>query len=306
MAAPSPILMRCPACGGELRVVLAPQPATQWFPCPHCRAPVPVVVPRDPPPLYSWEVLPGLYPALPRPRLPRWRAHRAAAIALFLVVALSAGFAAVLVYDAYLATAPAPFVVAGSVEHYQGNALVPVPGATVVLTNDANRSTSETTGLDGSFSFASVPPGGVTVNVSAAGYAPVSVTTFVSSVYSPSSGGIAVVLSPGGTANATTIALAPFPDLEQFVASLGSGAVLLGIVTLVAGTAGIATWRDDRPALGVVGGAAGLLSPLVLFYLSLTSAFPLLEAGSALVAGAGAFALLLRTVQVAQTTPPAA
>ncbi|MGC2360173.1 MAG: hypothetical protein WA691_07740, partial [Thermoplasmata archaeon] len=70
--ATSTVYLRCPACGGDLRVVLASEPATQWFPCPHCRTPVPAVVPRDPPPLYSWEVLPGLYPALPRPRVPRW------------------------------------------------------------------------------------------------------------------------------------------------------------------------------------------------------------------------------------------
>ncbi|MGC2788982.1 MAG: hypothetical protein WA547_02845, partial [Thermoplasmata archaeon] len=83
--ATSTVYLRCPACGGDLRVVLASEPATQWFPCPHCRTPVPAVVPRDPPPLYSWEVLPGLYPALPRPRVPRWRARRAAAAALLVV-----------------------------------------------------------------------------------------------------------------------------------------------------------------------------------------------------------------------------
>jgi hypothetical protein len=303
--ASSPVMLRCPACGGEIRVVLAAQPPTQWFPCPHCRAPVPVVVPRDPPPLYSWEVLPGLYPALPRPRLTRWRSHRSAAVALFLVAVLTAGFAAVLVYEAYEATAPAQFVVAGTVDHYVGSSLLPVAGATIVLTNDANRTQTESSALDGSFSFASVPSGGVSLNITAAGYAPLTVTTFVSPVYTASSNPVEIVLANGGTANGSTVALAPFTDLEQFVASIGSGAVLLGIVTLVAATAGVATWRDDRPALGVVGGGAGLLSPLVLFYLSLSSAFPLLAVGSALAAGAGAFALALRSVQVAQTSPPA-
>lgn len=283
--------------------MLAAEPPTQWFPCPHCRSPFPVVVPRDPPPLYSWEVLPGLYPALPRPRIPRWRVRRAAAAALLVVAVVAATLGAVLIYDAWDASRPASFTIAGTVFREVAGASQPLAGATVVLTNDANRSTNWVTGFDGSFSFVNVPSGGVSLNVSAAGYSPATLTTFVSPIYQTAATGIAIVLVPGAASNGSNTALAPFPDLEQFLASIGSGAAVLGIIALVAGFAAIATAREDRPALGVVGGAAGALSPLVLFYLALSSALPIVESLTAIVAGAGAFTLTLRAVQLMQTGP---
>ena len=288
-----------------MRVVLAPAPPTQWFPCPHCRTPVPVVVPREPPPLYSWEVFPGLYPALPSPRRPRRRAYWAAGVALLVVALFAAGFAAVLVYDAWQAARPASFVVDGTVGRYVDAGFEPLAGATVTLTNEENRSTTLVTGFEGTFLFSSVPPGGVTLNVSAPGYAPLSVTTFVSSVYAAPSTDLDIALTPGSPENASTVALAPFPDLEQFEASIGSGAVLLGIVVVVAGAAALATMRDERPALGVVGGAAGLVSPLVMYFLSLSVAFPLLTGATAVLAAAGAFALVLRAVRLTQSGPAA-
>jgi hypothetical protein len=297
------VSLRCPACGTDVRVVLAPEPPTQWFPCPHCRAPIPVVVPRDPPPLYSWEVLPGLYPALPRPRVPRWRARRAAAAALLVVAVVSAGLAAGLIYASWDASQPATFSVNGTIVHVSSGTNVPLAGAEVTLTNDANRSTSTTTGFDGTFSFGNVPTGGVALNVSATGYAPIIVYTFVSNIYSTQSTGLVIQLTPGGNANGSSVALTPFPDLEQFLASVGAGAALLAMVALVAGVAAIATVRHDRPALGVVGGAAGLLSPLTLAYLSLSAALPLVEEVTAIAAGAGAFALALRAMQMGQTGP---
>jgi hypothetical protein len=148
-----------------------------------------------------------------------------------------------------------------------------------------------------------VPSGGVTLNVSAAGYAPATVTTFVSSVYGTQATGLEIVLAPGGPGNGSTVALAPFPDLEQFVASVGSGAILFGIIAAVAGCAAVVTARADRPAAGVVGGAGGLVAPLVLAYLTLSSAFPLVEEVTAVIAGAGAFTVALRALQMAQTGP---
>ena len=53
----------------------------------------------------------------------------------------------------------------------------------------------------------------------------------------------------------------------------------------------------------MVGGAAGLLAPFVLFYLSLSTVFPLLEVLSAVLPGVGSFALAVRTIQMAQTGP---
>jgi hypothetical protein len=297
------VAVRCPHCGSDLRVVLAAEPPTQWFPCPNCHAPMPVVVPRDPPPLYTWEVLPGLYPPMARPRVPRWRARRPVAAALLAVAVLGAALAAVLVYDGVAATEPGSFVVGGSVVQVVNGFDQPLAGAQVVLTNDANRATTQLTGPSGDFSFSGVPPGGVTLNVTETGFTGVLVTTFVSSVYATQAEGIEVVLAPGTSTNVTTVTLAPFPDLEQFVASVGSGAFLLGIIAIVAGAAAVATVRTDRPALGVVGGAAGILAPVALFYLSLSSAFPLLEDLSAVVAGAGSFTLAVRAIQLAQMGP---
>jgi hypothetical protein len=219
------------------------------------------------------------------------------------VAVLAAALAAVLVYDAWDAAQPAAFTVDGTVGHEVGGAVEPLVGAQVILTNDANRSTDMVTGFDGSFSFAGVPAGGVTLNVTAAGYAPFAVATFVSLVYGTQATGLQIVLVPGSAGNGSSVALTPFPDLEQFVASVGSGAVLLALIALVAGVAAVATVREDRPALGVVGGAAGLLAPFVLFYLTLSAVFPLLEEVTAMMAAAGAFALVVRTVQMAQTGP---
>jgi hypothetical protein len=297
------VAVRCPACGADLRVALAAQPPTQWFPCPQCHSPVPVVVPRDLPPLYSWEVLQGLYPPLNRPRVPKLRARRAVAAALIAVAVLGAGLAAVLVYEGYDASRPASFTVSGTVDREIAGVARPLPDAKVVLTNDAGQTTTVLTVLAGTFTFSNVPPGGVTLNVTANGFAAVTVTTFVSVVYLTQATGLAILLSPSASSNASSISLAPFPDLEQFVASVGSGAVLLGLIALVAGFAAVATYRDDRPALGVVGGAAGLLAPLVLFYLSLSAVFPLLEGLSAVLAAAGSFTLALRAVQMLQTGP---
>ncbi|MGC2789069.1 MAG: carboxypeptidase-like regulatory domain-containing protein, partial [Thermoplasmata archaeon] len=222
---------------------------------------------------------------------------------LLVVAVVAAALGAVLVYDAWEASQPASFTVDGTVGRGVGGVFEPLAGADVRLTNDANRTTEVTTDFTGAFSFDNVPSGGVTLNVTAVGYSPVTVATFVSVVYLTQATGLEIVLTPGGAGNVTAIALTPFPDLEQFVASVGSGAVLLGIIALVAGFAAIATARDDRPAVGVVGGAAGLLSPLVLVYLTLSNVFPLVEALTAVMAAAGSFTLALRAIQMAQTGP---
>jgi hypothetical protein len=299
----STVSLRCPACGGELRVALAAQPPTQWFPCPHCRSPIPVVAPRELPPLYSWEVVPGLYPELPRPRVPKWRVRRAAAATLLVVAVVAAGIVAGLVVAGWDAAQPARYTISGTVVGASGDSTSPLAGAVVTLVDDQNRSTTQVTGFDGGFSFANVMQGGVAINVSDSGYAPVTLYTFVSNVYVAQSSGIQIVMTPGTASNGSVVALTPFPDMEQFLASVGGAAVLLGIVALVAGFAAVATIRDDRPAFGVLGGAAGLLSPLALVYLSLSSALPILIDLTAITAGAGAFVVAIRATQIAQTGP---
>ena len=297
------VTMRCPTCGAELRVVLAPEPPTQWFPCPQCRNPVPVVVPRDPPPLFSWEVLPGLYPALPPPRRPRVRVRRMAEVALVIVAALAVVLAGVFAVLGYEALGPASYEVSGTVFEQSGFHDVAAPGANVVLTVNGGPATVTQTDSSGRFAFANVAPGGISLNVSAAGFESVVVDTFASPVYGTATTGLSVVLVPGNSTNTSTVSLSPFPDLETFVASVGGGVALLGLVALLGGWAAIVTARSNRPAVGVVGGAGGLLAPVALYFLSLGSIFPYALIGTTALAAAGAFAATTRCLEIYQVGP---
>ena len=302
MGAPS-VAMRCPTCGAELRVVLAPAPPTQWFPCPQCRNPVPVVVPRDLPPLYTWEVLPGLYPALPPPRRPRLRVRRMAQVALAVVAALAVVLASAYVVLGAEALGPATYDVSGTVMEQKSSQDVPAVGATVLLTVNGGSPDRVLTGTDGSFAFSKVAAGGISINVTQPQYAPVTVDTFASPIYGTGSTGLSILLVPGNASNGTTRVLTPFSDLETFLASIGSAAALLGIVAILGGWAAIVTGRSDRPAVGVVGGAGGILAPVAIFFLSLGSVFPDLIAGSAALAAVGAFAVATRSLEILQVGP---
>jgi hypothetical protein len=298
------VSMRCPACGADLRVVLAPAPPTQWFPCPQCRNPVPVLVPRDPPPLYTWEVLPGLYPALPSPRRPRIRLRRMAQAALIGVAVLAVVLGGFLSALGVEALTPETYLVSGTVwEEQPGGGTIPAVGATVTLTAEGAAVTSQHTSLLGGFAFSNVPAGGIALNISLAGYTPVTVDTFASSVYSTGTTGLSVTLVPGSASNTTTVALSPFPTLESFLASIGSGVVLLGLVALVGGFAAVITARSDRPSVGVVGGAAGLLAPAALYFLALGGVFPALVLGTAVLAALGTFAATTRAIEIFQVGP---
>ncbi len=295
--------VKCPACGQGLRVVLASAPPTQWFPCPRCQRPVPVVVPRDLPPLYSWEVLPGLYPNLPPPRIPKWRARGAAAAALVVVTVVAAVFGGWLAYDGVLAAGPGSYTVSGTVARQTFGGPVPAAGALVVLTEEGNRTVRATLGPSGAFSFSNVPSGGISLNVTLTGYAPATVDTFASPGYDAGTTDLSITLVPGSSGNGTLTTLSPFPDLETFLAAIGGATVLLGIVALVAGFAALITVRADRPAVGVVGGGAGIAAPLVVHFLSLDAVFPIVLIGAAIAGAFGAFTLALRAVEMAQTGP---
>jgi hypothetical protein len=305
MAVP-PVAMRCPACGAELRAVPAASPPTQWFPCPHCSTPVPVVVPRDLPPLYSWEVLPGLYPALPIPRPRRWPVRRIVAATLAIIAVLAVAVAGVLIAEGVRATAPAKYTVSGTVvDLLSGGGSIPAVGARVVLTDERGTMPANFTNGRGAFTFGGVPSGGFSLNITQTGYAPVEVSSFVSPVYDAGSTGLTVGLSAGPLGNGTNVSLSPFPDLETFVAYLGGGASLLGLIAAVSAIAGIVTARYDRPAVGVVGGAAGVGAPVSLLILSLGSIFPLVAAGVSVAGALGAFVLALRASEVGLVEEPA-
>lgn len=305
MAAPG-VAVRCPACGTELRAYPAPYPPTQWFPCPHCRVAVPVVVPRDPPPLYTWEVLPSLYPPLDRPRAPRWRLRPAVAIALAAVAVAAAVLGGLLLYYGAAASGPGTFSVSGTVLKDVGGEGFPADGARVLLTDDRGTIGPVSTGPDGRFEFTGVPSGGVSINVTlpSSGYAPATLDTFVSPVYDAGSSGLTVVLLPTSETNGTTQSLAPFPTMESFLASVDGAAGLLGICALVAAAAAVAAWRPTHRTAGVLGGGAGIAVPTVVFLLGLVPAFPIVVAGAAVTAAFGAFALVLGAADLYRTGPP--
>ena len=304
MGAPS-VSVRCPACGTDLRVVLAPVPPTQWFPCPHCRTPVPVVVPRDPPPLYSWEVLPALYPPLPVPRRPRVRMRRITEYALIAIAVVAVIVGSLLFVLGTEASATGSYVVSGTVyDRSTSGGEVPATGADVVLTTDSGARLSVVSSPGtGAFTFSGVPAGGVTINVSQAGYAPATVSTFVSAVYDAGTTGLTITLAPGSLGNGTAVALSPFPDLESFLASIGSGVVIIGLVGALGGAAAVVTARSDRPAVGVVAGFASLLAPAALNLLALSGIFPTIVLGTAVLAALGAFVATVRTLELFQLGP---
>jgi hypothetical protein len=300
MAVP-PTMARCPACGNALAVLLAPSPPTQWFNCPHCRSPVAVLVPRDPPVLYTWEVLPALYPALAPPRAPKWSARKVSANALALVAILAVVLAAVFGYYAVLAPTPSHFTVTGTV--YVSPAFgtpTPVYGASVVAHEEGGATVSATTRSDGTFVLSGLHTGGVSVNITDPGFAPQTVEIFLSTVYSAGQSGMSVVLLPGGLHNASTQSLTSYVNLETFVAAIGGGITILGFVAVLAVYAAVVTRRDDRPAVGVVGGGAGLLAPVGIALLTLGTPFPILLAATAALAGVGAFILSIRAVEMGQ------
>jgi hypothetical protein len=295
--------MRCPSCGTPLEAVLAPSAATQWFPCPNCHQPVPFVPPRLLPPLYSWEVVPGLYPAQRLPRRPRWQWRRVAGAALAVAAALAAVTAGFLGLAGFRASEPAHYVVSGTVwENHPGSPATRAAGALVVLRTDDNRTTLWTnTTANGAFAFPPVPSGGLEINVTHAGYGPTDVYSFASPGYSGGASGLTIYLYPGGPSNTTSVVLAPFPDLETFLSLVGGAAVLVGVVAIVAG---IAAWTLRRPGgavTGVLGSGAAIAFPVVVLMFSLDAAFPLVSALAGVAGGLGAFGLVLTAAELASS-----
>ena len=224
-----------------------------------------------------------------------------ALIGVAVIAVVLGGFLAALGAEA---PAAGSYVVSGTVlEEAPGGGTLPAFGATVTLTDESPIAVVQHTSASGAFSFTDVPTGGISLNITLPGYAPVTVVTFASSVYDAGTTGLSVTLVPGSSANGSTVAMSPFPDLESFLASIGSGVVLFGIVALVGGFAAVVTARSDRPAVGVVGGVAGILAPLALYFLALSGVFPELIAGAAVLATLGAFVATTRTFEIVQVGP---
>lgn len=263
-----------------------------------------MVVPRDPPPLYTWEVLPSLYPPLDRPRASRWRLRPAVAIALAAVTVAAVVLGGLLLAYGHAATGPASFAVSGVVEKDVGGVAYAAGGARVILSDASGTLPPTIVGSDGRFLFTGVPTGGVVLNISLAGYAPLNLSTFVSPVYNAGATGLTVVLYPGSESNGSSVALAPFPNLESFLAAIDGGAVLLEVAALVAGIGAFAAVRPEYRTAGVLGGGAGIAVPAVVYFLGLAPAFPVVAAGAGVVAGFGLFALGASAVELYRAGGP--
>jgi len=216
------------------------------------------------------------------------------------IAVIAAVLAAILGYYAIASTSPATFSVTGTVDLQPNSVTTPYPvvGAVVAATDEAGHNYSTTTGPGGTFDLPRLPTGGISLNVSFPGYAPMTVDVFLSTVFSAGASGVEVTLVPGNVSNGTAGSLTPFVNLETFVAAVGGGVVLLGLVAAIAGAAAILTLRRDRPALGVVGGGAGLFAPMILLLLDLGDPFPVLLAASGVLAAIGGFALAIRAIEM--------
>ncbi len=295
------VTMRCPRCGTPLRALLAPAPSTQWFPCPNCHVPVPFLVPRELPALYSWEVVPGLYPWVQIPRRPRWPWRRSAAVALAAAAVLAAVAVGLLANAGLEADRPATYAVSGIVYEQLANGhLRRAANAEVAVTTDDNGTTLApyVTGANGTFFFPRVPNGGIEVNVTATNFAPTVVYTFASRSYSTGLRGLNVTLY-AAPANATHDVLSPFPDLESFLAYVGGGAALVAVAAIAAGLAAVVVRRPGGAVAAVVGSGAAVSIPVVVLLFSLDQAFPLVAAVGSLAGAFGAFTIVLAAADLA-------
>ena len=251
--------LRCPHCGARLTAYTPYPTITSYTRCPQCASVLPFVAPREPAPLFSWEVYPGLYPPTPVPAPPSARRRPAMLALLLAATLLLAGVGGVFAWLGSDALRPGTFTMAG---------IVTPAGAfgTWVRVQGENGFSVNVSAPTGTFSIAGVPYGGVSITADATGYALTVVDLFISPVYSSVAGGardLSLVLSPANGSSLTIIDTTAFPDLENFVATVWSGTGLLWVAALFTGL-GVAAVRRDRLPLVVVGGASAVVAPFVL------------------------------------------
>jgi hypothetical protein len=261
---------------------------------------VPVVPPRDPAPLFSWEVYPHLYPPARPPRVPGPGIARLLVALLLMGTVVLAGLAAGIGWAGAQSLHPGGFTVRGAVYDPGSAGPQPAIGAIVKLTSETGRLATASTGPNGTFSFAAVPPGGIALNISQLGYGSLVVELFASSVYS--SLGISGVLSvtlPTGNASVTTYeSETPFGDLNSFLTDLWSSSVLLGMGAIVAGVGAYAAFRQRRFPYAVAGAGAAIAGPIAPELLGVTIVFPVVTWFAALAVAAGAAAFAIAVMEV--------
>lgn len=294
-----PVELRCPSCGTRLTAYTPYPHITSYTRCPHCGAVLPFVAPREPAPLYSWEVYPGLYPPTPVPRPPDPRRRLALWALLMVATLLIAVVGGVFAWVGSDALRPGTMTVGGTI-------LPSTAPSTWVEVAGENGFEANVSAPRGIFSIPGVPYGGVTVTAGATGYGIVQVEMFYSPVYSSITGSpssIQIDLSPANGSGVSVINTTPFPDLENFVASVWSGTGMLWILAALTGL-GWAAARRDRLPLVVVGGVSAMGAPFVLPILGI-DAISLATTISALIAlPAGLVVLILSVPELARTQPP--
>ncbi len=303
--AAGPSSLRCPACGGLFRAAPPSVGPVPWVPCPHCSRPVALLGARDPPPLFRWEVVPGLYPV---PRLPPRRRRdprRGLAAVLLAAALLAAGIAGALLVEGYDAARPLGVTVSGVVLRSTPFGTLPASGGRVVLTDDSGTERSLTLGAHGEFRFIEIPAGAIQINATLAGYAPQVLVTFVSAIYSAGpTTGLTFVLAPGGPGNTSTDTVSPFLNLAGLIATFGATAVLILGGAVVAAVAARHTYRDGRRPIGIAGGAAVLLAPVAILLTGVAQVAPLLWLASGPLAGLGAYVVAARLTEAVRLGDP--
>lgn len=267
---------------------------------------MPVAATRDPPPLYSWEVFPHLYPPAPVPRAPGQGYRRLVLAGLAAAAILLAGVSAMLVADGVGALGPDRFGVSGEVEAPPlgvGGTASPLAGAVVNLSGEGGFVARTVTGPSGDFAFSGIPSGGVSLNFTSPGYENLSVTMFVSGPYrSPGADhGLLVTLTPGRAANGTTIIDTPFANLEGFLTEVGSSTVLLLGGCAIATLGAVYAARERFPAVVTAGGAGAAAAGVSVYLLGVAAAFPVVGLVASVAIALGAMAAGLQGLWMAWT-----
>lgn len=267
--APGSTVARCPRCRNEFRVFYPPtQIAVGWSYCPRCGQPTPVLPPHPHPPLFTWEVYPGLYPETRGPRQPLPRTRQTLGLLVLSAALLLLGIAVVLGGLGALTVGAGDQGVSGTVLALDPLTGVqsPLPGAWVNVTGAAGGN-STVTGPQGSFGFPRLAPGEHALTVAASGYGNLTFDLFLSPYFKAPQGNLsdlALVLLPASGGNASrVVAGSPFPDLESYLASVFSTSALEALTGLLAVWGAISILRGRPPARGVVGASAAVLGPVL-------------------------------------------
>jgi hypothetical protein len=254
-----PVDLRCPKCGARLTAYTPYPHITSYTRCPQCGSVLPFVAPREPAPLYTWEVYPGLYPPTPVPRPPDSRRRPALLALLLAATLLLAAVGGIFAWVGSDALRPGTLTVGGTVSPAGA-------AATWVEVQGENGFEVNVSAPAGAFSVAGVPYGGVEVRAGATGYGVVQLELFYSPVYSSITGSpeaLHIDLTPANGSSVSVTDTTAFADLEAFVATVWSGTGLLWILALFTGLGWVAARRDRLP-LVIVGGVSAMAGPFVL------------------------------------------